>query len=476
MSLPLSFVAYYSLAPLLEKTEGQHFEEFYDNVRAKFIAVIDVRRSLFRQRLSSSRNKVTESFPENALQFVIHILSHCSVFKAFDDAESLKQVGKCLWFALHPFTVKSAVGVNYDFMYNLFQAIKQTQDPDSESRHDHNKKMWSLCDLALLYLNNRCPNITLGKSAQGHVRLSQRFFKQFFKTEKNVTVYLPQSLIDDEVMRKTTEVRGRISNLSESSKENFEVTDSAIPAAEVKSKDKSNFQKSVQLNTLNTRSAANEKRRGSTSSQSTELRVGSVSKELTEPMSVIENLPRSTSEVLDERTSLEQSSFKQVQVYDKSQKSMRIVIERVDTDKVLKSLRSANSFDSQRCSTGGVETPPAGLSPELTLVKIDTEASFSDAAEQEHLGKHFISTDPADSNRSSLTSQTTVYEESAVHSLCSSRVLEQSFPKHIMTMAQRHLMLNMKAYKSSAIRPKRGLAKNLLIVPADLVEKAEESA
>ncbi|KAK2716297.1 sister chromatid cohesion protein PDS5 homolog B-like isoform X2 [Artemia franciscana] len=190
--LPLDFMGMYVYGGL----------EQDKNLRGKMKRYMEVaiskRRDYIRtMTLSGLSEGVSDALghilPDYMLLFAITILTHCPEYELHDDAGILHQFKKCLWFILEPLINKNE-GYSFGFYKQMIEKAKNCKDATNPNDAEMNKKLWTICDLAMVLILQKTTNFDL-KEGEVEVRIPPMYF---LKSEDpnwvNAAVYLPLEL------------------------------------------------------------------------------------------------------------------------------------------------------------------------------------------------------------------------------------------------------------------------------------------
>uniref|UniRef100_A0A914XK15 Uncharacterized protein n=2 Tax=Plectus sambesii TaxID=2011161 RepID=A0A914XK15_9BILA len=210
--LPIEYMAMFSLAPLFK---GEGHKTFRNQIRNCVNINVTKRRELLRKR-PDLQQRLPYYMPEYCMAYAVHLLAHNKRLRRHDDIGALSELKECLWLLLEVFWSLKDQANNFQFLYRLFQDIKDSVDKqkaaDEAAAQEQNKKMWALCDVSMLLLVYRV-NVVI-KDTPAKSVLSTRYFERH---QSNTTVYVPAEVMDDE-KRKFGKHRPTVASIKDESK------------------------------------------------------------------------------------------------------------------------------------------------------------------------------------------------------------------------------------------------------------------
>ncbi|XP_069130479.1 sister chromatid cohesion protein PDS5 homolog A-like [Argopecten irradians] len=193
LKLPLEYMSIFCLAandPLRERRA---------QVKIFYQQNINKRREYLKQT-PAIKGRMFHFMPDYVIPYVIHLLAHDPDLPTHDDVTALKNIKECLSFVMEPLINKSE-DYNYNFFRRMLENIKQTKDAEDPDDEDMNRKLYSVCDVALGILNSKPSNITLKDSTVEPV-LPAKLFTRPDKSYSNTKSYLPKEFVIDGPKRK----------------------------------------------------------------------------------------------------------------------------------------------------------------------------------------------------------------------------------------------------------------------------------
>ncbi|ODN02505.1 Sister chromatid cohesion protein PDS5 B-B [Orchesella cincta] len=154
--LPLDFMGFYALGGY--ETD----KKLKILIKNHMIANVNQRRGYIKLLLLHAADKAADQLPlimpDYMLVFAVPILTHSPHFTTYQDIQQLKAVKECLWFIMEPLIIKND-NFSYGFYGKILENMKQYKnavDPDNE---EANRRMYTICDIALDILHQRSPSI-----------------------------------------------------------------------------------------------------------------------------------------------------------------------------------------------------------------------------------------------------------------------------------------------------------------------------
>ncbi|CAL8069332.1 unnamed protein product [Orchesella dallaii] len=153
--LPLDFMGFYALAGY--ETD----KNLKTSIRNHMVANVNQRRTYIKSLLLHAADRAVDQLPlimpDYMLVFAVPILAFNPYFTTYNDISQLKAVKECVWFIMEPLMVKND-NFSYGFYRRIMEQIKQFKNAVEPENEEVNRRMYTICDIALDILHQRSPS------------------------------------------------------------------------------------------------------------------------------------------------------------------------------------------------------------------------------------------------------------------------------------------------------------------------------